>query len=264
LKEYFENIYSVNSDYSVASYYPKEEFEDFSFFQIEKIEQNNSILSFSVGESFFQDRYLRQKTIYSLINKSTFEDLNKRYLLARKLIVYSILNNLFNNPFDRIEQTKLVLVYNEFHTYFSNKTYFFTYYYDNLNTKYDIYGGVDLDSLIASQKNQIGVPEKAYSKALAETLQISEDSLSRIKYKEKSISLSPDQFAHFKTSFNKFIISNSQMVLTIIPFNKVEPSVILSLSFPQKYLLNIDYNTVNLWDEKLDEAIVYRDFNFYN
>lgn len=118
--EYFSKFETLNLDYNFTNYYPKDVFDEYIYFQTDKIDLNNDIISFSDPNSFFQDRFLAQKTIFALMNKQTFENEIRRYLLSLQLIIYSNINDVFNG-ISNISQTKILLIYNEPQTYFSKK-----------------------------------------------------------------------------------------------------------------------------------------------
>lgn len=259
IDDYLNQFVKVNLDYNFTNYYPKDVFDEFIYFQTEKINLNNDIITFSDTKSFYQNTFLGQKTIYAIINKPTFENEIKRYVLCNYLINYSNINDIFNDVSDEVSQTKLLLIYNEPQTYFSKKIYTYCYYYDNKNPKYSIYGGIALDSLIAYQKSKIGLKDRAFKLALIKTLKISEDSLKKIA-QNGSISLSYEQADLLKKEFSKLINSESNIPITILPFGSVKPDETFSINSIRSQAHQIELTENYYWNDKFFEAIFWRDY----
>jgi len=206
---------------------------------------------------------MTQKIIFVLINKSTFENVNKRFQLCQLLNIYSEINDLSNSMSDinnevQIDQTKIILLYIKPETYFSHESYSFCYYYDNKNPKYSYYGGIQTDSLINSYKNHIFGTEIIYKQSAAKALKITTDSLIRRFKKDSTINLSKKQYQSFVTEYNKAITKRKFLVITTIPFIDVKPIVIRSINLNHN-IQEIEYNYNQNWDNKFYEAVAWRD-----
>jgi len=264
INDFISNLVSANSVFVSTKYYPKEVLDEFSLFQIEKKEKNNEIISFSNNASFFENKILGQKTIYALTNKPTFEDENKRFILCKLLIQYSNINDVFDDEYDFVDQTKIVLVYNESQTYFTSTTRLYTYYYDNKDPKHLIYGGIELDSLISYHKKNLAHYLNSSRKALAISLNQNEDSLtSRLKNGD-SIQITQEEYRKYQKILFELCNVNTTLVNTIIPFGLVKPTEYLSINFPHKNSQMINFIDYQLWDDKLNEAIYFRDLRYDN
>ncbi len=258
--DYMNQFVKMNLDYDFTNYYPKEVFDEYSYFQTEKINLNNDIITFSDSKSFYQNTFLGQKTIYAVINKQTFENEDKRFLLCRYLIIYSGINDIFNETSDKVSQTKLLLIYNVPQTYFTKKTYTYCYYYDNKNPKYSIYGGIELDSLISYQKSKIVFKDSAIKNALLKTLKISEDSLKKISHNGE-VTLSGEQAMLLQREYAKLMNSNSTIPITIVPFNEVKPDIMLSINSIRSQAHQVELTENYYWNDKFYEAIFLRNYN---
>jgi len=262
--EFFESMLNPSNGAISYAYFPSDIFDDFSPFQIVKYNWNNEILTFSDESSFFQDRYLQQKTVYCIINKSTFESPLKRYELCIHLKYYSQIDDVFNDNETNPDQTKYVLIYNKPQTFFSVKTYLFKYFYDNQNPKHGIYGGVNLDSLSNEYIKQDIESSNKYNSLLAKALGISIDSLYRRTSEDGNLKINEREDSLLRNFGFSSSFSDNYFVLDIIPFFSVKPDSMLNFSFPNinQYQVNLTDN--NYFDEKLYKAIYLRDLYFYN
>jgi hypothetical protein len=257
--QYISQFYNSNLNYNYTKYFPKEKFDEYSYFQIEKIENSNMVMSFSNNESFFKNCLLTQKTIFALINKSTFENVNKRLEYCRLINIYSGINDIFNDTNDQVDQTKIILIYIKPETYFSHKSYTFCYYYDNKNTKFSYYGGIKTDSLKISYIKDLNRNTEVLNESYAKALGITIDSLIK-KYKRYSeIKLTNRQYRLFVTEYNKEIFIRDKFVVTIIPFTDVKPIIIRSINFNNN-IQEIESTNNQNWDDNLFEAIAWRDY----
>ncbi|NOU47196.1 MAG: hypothetical protein HOO86_09055 [Bacteroidales bacterium] len=263
ITDYFNKIEQNNLYYIFTNYYPKEIFDEYTYFQTEKINSNNSIITFSDSESFFEDKFLVQKSIYALVNKETFDNELKRLQLAFQLIIHSNINDAFNRESRNVDQTRILMIYNEPHTYFSKKIYVFRYYYDNLNPKHSIYGGVQLDSLVSYYKSQIDYPEKAFTTALINTLGITEDSLNKIIDSTDAIELSDENLEVLHRKLNFAMRKSNEIPLILVPFSDVEPSIWLNVNSRQSNTYHIELTESFYMEEMFYEAIYWRDYNYY-
>lgn len=257
--KYLNQFINSNLNYNYTKYFPKEKFDDYSYFQIEKIENNDMVLSFSNRESFYKSYLLTQKTIYALINKSTFENADKRLEFCHLINIYSDINDFFNFNDIEIDQTRFVLIYIKPETYFSHKSYTFYYYYDNKNPKFSYYGGVESDSLKTSYIKDLNRESDLLNSFYAKVLGISIDSLTK-KYKRYSeIKLTKKQNKLLISEYNKEIVKNEYFVITIIPFKEVKPVIIRSFNLKHNVQLIESTNNQN-WEDNLFKALAWRDF----
>jgi hypothetical protein len=262
IKSFYDYILKPNKMYSISNYFPREVFDNYSTLELVKYEKNNEILTFSNTTSFYQDAFLSQKTIFSLINKTTHESIYRRKRLCAELLSYALIDGAFSGD-KGIDQTKFVLIYREPHSYFSSMVYVYQYYYDNKDHKFSIYGGINLDSLISYYQRRPQNYQVEYLKAIANLLGITVDSLKKREDKKGVIKLSKDEVK--KVNVKPLIIPRtSELVIRIIGFEEVKPSIFYTVNFPFNSINSIDFIANQNFDEKFYEALAYRDINFYN
>ena len=257
VKSFYEFFLSPDKTYSVNEYFPRDKFDNFSFKELVKSESSNEILSFSNPESFISDIFLTQKTIYSAINKSTFESAKRRYELCLNLLVSSIDNDIWANKFGDTDQTKFVLIYNEQHTFFTNTTYVYEYFYDNKNPKHSIYGGVNLDSLISQIKIHWVNSNDKELESIAARLGLKIEKLLERADSTGTISLT-DEEIEILSSQPVTTESSDPFYLTIKGFEEVEPYGMVSFTIPKRSHHYIEVGGNLYFNDKLYEAIAYR------
>jgi len=239
----------------LITYYPVEVFEKYSKLQFEGYEERNDIISLADRQSFIENRLLGQKTIYALINKSTFEDDFKRYELCVYLNYYSQYSALLNDMNNPV-QTRFFLVYNERNTYFTHISYVFKYYHDSNEPMTNIHGGYELDSVTLYHKSRL----LHFEKSLKEALKMNgEDSLLTEINKGNSIKLSSKSIIdslNYCLDKNKNEINN--LIINTVSFNEVKSVKTGHYNFPRSNVDMIEFFNTLSTNEELSEAVLYR------
>jgi len=269
-KDTFSFFIEPTGSYFSTSFFPRDLFSNYSNYQIEKRERNNEIFTTSDYTSFYQDRYLNQKTIYALINKFTFESDIERLKFCYYLESYSSINDIVNKIFDfdfshdnDVDQTRIILIYNKPHTFFTKKSFVYEYYYDNKNPTYSIYGGVVLDSLIAFHKRQNNEYFKSYMESLAEAINITIDSLMARVDKNGIITYTKSEIQKLNSTPYKVMPKENPLVLSIVPFIAVKPKIIYTYSIPEYDFFSVELFDKTYFNDNFFEAIFYRNVNYY-
>ena len=259
VKSYLNSYVRNESPFSLTGYYPKDTFNNYTYWQIEKFEENNTIFTFSDSLCIFQDRFLKQKKIIASINKETFENENRRYILCYLLIHYSEINDSINNVYSQIDQTKIVLVHSEPYTYFGNKVVTYTYYYDNKNPKESIYGGIRLDSLLSYYKRQLTFCEEYRIQTVANIHHIDDLQIKKIIQNGGKLSFSKEEDSILA---NKRVALEPLLVRTI-PFGDVKPEGIIWINFPHGESSVVETDRLFDTNKKKSEVMYYRNALYY-
>lgn len=210
---------SLGKEISGSTYFPREIFDEYSFNELEAFEKTNAYITPMIYESFHREITIGKKTLYSVINKSTFDSPLKRYKLCLSLRMYSMMGAEID--LDEIDDTEIFLTYREPHTYYSNITYTYRYY---VNSKYGVYGGVNLDSLNAYYKRNVGI----FVKSLAEATNKSPDSISV----SDAYNLTEEQKIQFVGTYIPLMQQNN-VLTNVISFDAVKPQRMYTTNFPK-------------------------------
>lgn len=254
---FYEFIFNPDRTISVNDYFPRDHFDSYSFFEIVKSRSSNEIFSFSNTESFTSSVYLNQKTIYSEINKSTFESSKLRYELCNNLLFSSLNNDAWKLKGIKTDQIRFILVYNEEHTFFTNTTYSFEYFFDVKNPKHGIYGGVNLDSLISQIRTHYIDSNNQELWAIAKRLNLSLGDLFNRADSTGSITFTREE-SELLSSAPLDIDGINNFYLHINSFNSVSPIAIRTLVFPKRPKHYIELQEDLYKSDKHYEAIAYR------
>ena len=237
-----------NERYNFLAYFPIEIFNEYSYFQFEIYDENNDIISPNVKKSYFCRPLLREKTIYANINKSTFESEAKRITLCYLLCHYSNINQIFSE-IEAVDNTQIILSYDEPFLLLGRKTYTYRYYYENGY----INGGIEIDKLDCFYRTHIDFFEKTVGQIKA----INPDS---VLYKIEKKELTSWKFSEIHKLFlayqNDSLAPPKMLITARIPFQEVKPIVKIEASFPlycyhainfgdELFTLDVDMNYIN-------------------
>lgn len=225
---YLKSLISPNSKYSISNYYPADIFENYGIIRYEKFEESNKILISYDSLSIAQDKILVQKTIYVTINKGVNENLLRRKELCYNLIYYSSINDYLGKIYGDVDQTKIVLIYIIRNTFLSGLSSTYLYYFDNKDPNGQVYGGVNLDSLIKSYNSY---PE-TYMKTISNIINVDVNKLKERISKDGQIAFS---------DYEKSIIENAPnskfpfpYIIKSLPFDSIKPSTVKLYVFPDR------------------------------
>jgi len=215
-----------------ATYFPHQVFDNYTggATVFSNVQETNKIVTLSDISSIFLNRYLAQRQIIVFVDRSILFDQSKRYELCSKLVYYSLINPLVYKENQQVMQTKITLVNIQRQNPFSSMNTYFTYYYDNLEPFYKIYGGYNPDSLSVfydkTQENYYNL----YLDKLSKALNIAKDSLAKYQNEDGSFTLD-EKFTQQVT--DTLIVMNYETKVKSIPtikFEDVEPIQYLSIS----------------------------------
>jgi|GEM_PF-3045364 len=216
----------------VASYFPSEIFNNYTQGDmiLSSVEGTNRIITDSDPTSFFLNKFLLQRQIIALIERSLLYDPARRHELCAQLINYAAMNEYRISDYKEIMQTKIILVNIERHTPFTNIQTSYSYYYDHKAPYHGIYGGYNVDSLSSFYTNTHENYYKQYFKKLSEAFSLPVDTLRKYQNEDGTFSF-PEGYVS-KVSDTAIVMNyNSQNVsLPVVKFNDVQPIQYLELS----------------------------------
>ena len=256
--DYIKSLTSPNSKYDISNYYPAEIFENYGIIRAEKFEESNKILISYDSLSIAQDKILVKKTIYVTINKGVNEYILRRKELCNNLIYYSSINDYLGKIYEDVDQTKIVLIYILRNTFLSGLSSTYLYYYDNKDPNGQVYGGVNLDSLIKSYNSY---PE-TYMKTISNIINVDVEKLNERISKDGHIAFS---------DYEKSIIENAPnskfpfpYIIKSLPFDSIKPSAGKLYAFPNRTVAAEMLENSTTSTARTIEAINLRNKLYYN
>lgn len=261
INEYINRYINFDLGYKIGCYFPKEIFDEFSTFQLEKTEASDLVFTYSDKRTFHNDIIKNQKTIFALINKATFESEIKRLIACNYLKVYSEISNSFDYQ-EEPDQTKVILIYNIQNTFFTMKSYSYVYYCDNKVPNSNFYGGINLDSLCIQYKTKTQRMLNIFNESLATSLGISIDSVKNYCDSTGKATITNKEYQTFKNVYFKNLHEYSALVVHKIPFGDVKPKYMLSFNIKGFEKNSIEVMNNRLMDDDYFEAVNLR--NYYS
>ena len=143
---------SIGNSFSSSMYkeqYPADLFYGNSVFSLK--EKSDGVFSPTNPLSFIYKQKLSQKTLYLNVPTQIFKSESERKSICLNLIMQSYRNDLFSDF--KPEQTRIVLSNIEQGMFLEYYNYFYIYYFDNDLIEWNVYGGIEADSI--TMKNYI-------------------------------------------------------------------------------------------------------------
>jgi len=220
------------------NYFPPEIFDNYAYSVHSTYEKTNDIITLSDISSLFLNKNLLMQTVYVNMKHDTFIDVEKRFMLCKKILEYSIYD-LFGNyqELKDLMQTKFIFVYTENHTTY-NIEYKYTYYFDHKFPQYSIYS-INLDTLKNMYAEIHNDYMKNYWKTLSRELNIPIDTIrkyyfdgTRYDFPDYIIDSVKNKSFSFEYSATDNIDINKYIQISTFDSTKAEKYVKLILGFP--------------------------------
>jgi hypothetical protein len=200
--------------------------------------KSDSVFITSDMFSFLFNKVYNQKVLYLNLPFEIFNSNEDRYKVCKDLLIQSMRNDIFTgyNP----KQTKIVLrSFKEGH-FLEYYSYNYTYYFNNVESSWGIYGGIKNDSLTVNKYNNFV------------------NNVSKQKNK-KNINL------HSTLYNNKYVINinKDEIQFEKIHFDEVEMKGMMQLNFPpQSIIYRANYwNIISGEIQDLEDDIFYLKFS---
>lgn len=139
----FSNFENSISSTLEKEHYPSDQYYGSYVFTVN--EKSDGVFKPTKPFTFLFNQKLQQKTLYVNLPKEVFNSENERKSICLNLLVQSITNDLFSDL--KPEQTRIVLSNIERGIFLEYYNYFYIYYFDNDLVKWNVYGGIEADSI---------------------------------------------------------------------------------------------------------------------